>query len=352
MTELRKDPFTNRWVIISAERAKRPSDFALKPSPRRSDFCPFCPGNEEATPPEIMAYRNGGEPPNTPGWHIRVIANKFPALVREGDLGLQGEGMYNKMQGIGAHEVIIESPNHDQTLGTMPQQQAEDVLSAFRERILDLKQDSRLQYVLIFKNHGEAAGASLEHPHSQLIATPIIPKRVREEVDGARQYYASKKRCVYCDIIREELIQTSRVISINDRFVATAPFASRFPFETWILPRTHYIAFEETPREEYPSLARMVQETLQRIARVLANPSYNVVIHNAPFGEDNRLHYHWRLEITPRLIRLAGFEWGTGFYINPIPPEEAAQYLRDAGASEDRSASNPADETSKGNTYA
>lgn len=348
MTELRKDPVTNRWVIISAGRAKRPSDFSSKPPPRPSGVCPFCPGNEETTPPEVMAYRNDGEPPNTPGWHVRVVANKFPALMGTGDLSRQSEGIYDKMQGVGVHEVIIESPHHDQTLGTMPPQQVEKVLSAFRKRILDLKQDPRLQYVLIFKNHGEAAGASLEHPHSQLIATPIIPKRVREEADGARQYYDAKRRCVYCDIIREELTQTKRVISMNDHFVAMAPFASRFPFETWIVPRTHYAAFEETPTEKYGNLARMVQETFQRIERVLSNPPYNVVIHNAPFGEDDRLHYHWRLEITPRLIRLAGFEWGTGFYINPTPPEEAAQHLRDAGASESRPASDPADETSKG----
>jgi UDPglucose--hexose-1-phosphate uridylyltransferase len=352
VTELRKDPVTNRWVIISAERAKRPSDFGSKPLPRPSGVCPFCPGNEGATPPEVMAYRNGGEPPNTPGWHVRVIANKFPALMREGNLSRQSEGIYDKMQGVGVHEVIIESPDHDQTLGTMPPQQVEEVLSAFRERILDLKQDPRLQYVLIFKNHGEAAGASLEHPHSQLIATPIIPKRVREEVDGARQYYDAKQRCVYCDIIREELTQTRRVISMNDHFVAMAPFASRFPFETWVVPRTHYAAFEETPTEEYASLARIVQETFQRVERVLSNPPYNVVIHNAPFGEDDRLHYHWRLEITPRLIRLAGFEWGTGFYINPTPPEEAAQHLRDGSASESPPTSDPADETSKGNPSA
>jgi UDPglucose--hexose-1-phosphate uridylyltransferase len=256
--------------------------------------------------------------------------------------------MYDKMDGVGAHEVIIETPHHDQTLGTMPEQQVQDVLGAFRERILDLKKDPRLQYVLIFKNHGEAAGASLAHPHSQLIATPIIPKRVWEEMDGARQYFDDKKRCVYCDMIRQELTKAKRVISMNDQFVVMAPFASRFPFETWILPRTHAACFEDVPRKEYTSLARMIQETFRRIERVLSNPPYNLVIQNAPFGDDDRPHYHWRLEITPRLIQLAGFEWGTGFYINPTLPEQAAEYLREPGASEPHSASNPADETGKG----
>lgn len=352
MGELRKDPVTNRWVIISAERAKRPSDFDTKPPPHQSGVCPFCPGNEEATPPEIMAFRNGGGPPNTSGWHVRVVANKFPALMREGDVERQGEGLYDKMPGVGAHEVIIESPHHNQTLGTMPEQQMQDVLRAFCDRILELKKDPRLQYVLIFKNHGEAAGASLEHPHSQLIATPIVPKRVQEEVDGAREYYDAKQRCVYCDILQQELPQKQRVISMDGHYVSMTPFASRFPFETWILPRTHYASFEETPRGEYASLARIVQQTFRRIDRVLSNPPFNLVIHTAPLRENGRHHYHWRMEITPRLIQLAGFEWGTGFYINPTPPEEAAQYLRDARASEPLPETNPADETGTRNTSA
>ncbi|MFQ5846996.1 MAG: galactose-1-phosphate uridylyltransferase [Candidatus Methylomirabilales bacterium] len=336
MPELRKDPVTSRWVIISTERARRPSDFVSELLPQESGFCPFCPGHEEKTPPEIMAYRNDGGPPNTPGWHVRVIANKFPALMIEGNLNRQGEGIYDKMNGVGAHEVIVETPHHDQTLATMPVHQVKDVLWAYRDRILDLKKDPRLQYVLIFKNQGEAAGASLEHPHSQLIATPIIPKRVREEVDGAKAYYDYKERCVYCDMVRQELAQTRRVVSADDHFVAMAPFASRFPFETWIVPRNHDASFEDAPREAYVSLARILQETLQRMDRVLSTPPYNFVIHSSPFQEDDHLHYHWHLEITPRLIRVAGFEWGTGFYINPTPPEEAARYLQNAALTTDR----------------
>lgn len=336
LPELRKDPVTSRWVIISTERGKRPSDFVTEPRPRRPVFCPFCPGNEDKTPPEILVYGNDGATPNTRGWRVRVIANKFPALVVEGDVNRQAEGIYHKMSGIGAHEVIIETPDHDQTLPAMPEQRVEEVLWAYRDRILVLKQDPRFEYVLIFKNHGEAAGASLEHTHSQLIATPIVPKRVREEMNGVKQYYAEKGRCVYCDMVQQELAHEERVVSANDHFVAMAPFASRFPFETWIVPRAHQAAFEHIGKEAYASLARILKGTLQRIEVLLSNPPYNFVLHNAPFREGNALEYHWRLEITPRLIRLAGFEWGTGFYINPTPPEEAAQYLRDAALITDR----------------
>ncbi len=333
MPELRKDPITSRWVIVSTERAKRPSDFGADPSPRRSSLCPFCPGNEEKTPPEILTYRT----PNGEKRGVRVVPNKFPALVAEGNLHRRGKGIYDRMNGVGAHEVIIETASHEQTLATMEERQVEDVLWAYRERILDLKKDPRLQYILIFKNHGEGAGASLEHPHSQLIATPIIPKRVREEVDGAKEYYNCNERCIYCDMIREESAEKRRVVLASDYFVSIAPFASRFPFETWILPRTHRASFEDAERQEYVCLARILKETLRRVERVLSNPPYNFVIHNSPFREDHHLHYHWHLEITPRLTRVAGFEWGTGFYINPTPPEEAAGYLRDVDARESSS---------------
>ncbi|MFQ5655985.1 MAG: galactose-1-phosphate uridylyltransferase [Candidatus Methylomirabilales bacterium] len=332
MSELRKDPITGRWVIISAERGRRPSDFGGEPSPRPSRPCPFCPGNEEKTPPEILAYRNDGGTPNSPGWSVRVVANKFPALVAEGDLNREGEGIYDRMSGVGVHEVIIETPNHEEDLTTMSESQIEDVLWAYRDRICDLGKDPRLQYVLIFKNRGEAAGASLDHPHSQLIATPIIPERVQEEMDGARQYYDSKQSCVYCDMIRQELAQQKRVVSVNEHFVAITPFASRFPFETWILPQAHDAFFEDAGKQEHLSLARILQEVLRRLERVLVNPPYNFVVHNSPLRGYDHLPYHWHLEITPRITRVAGFEWGTGIYINPSAPEEAAQSLQAASS--------------------
>jgi len=277
-----------------------------------------------------MAYRKDGNLPNRKGWSLRVIPNKFPALQIEGDLDREGEGIYDKMHGLGAHEVIIESPNHNDTLSAMPEERVEDLLWAYRDRILDLKKDDRFRYILIFKNHGEQAGASLEHPHSQLIATPIVPKRACEEVDGARAYFKYKDRCIYCDIIRQELQQESRIIALNDEFVAIAPFASRFPFETWILPRNHEPFFQDSKKVDMVSCSRMLKGVLGKMDQVLTNPPYNYLIHSAPLQETEVNHYHWHLEIMPTLVKVAGFEWGTGFYINPVPPEDAAKYLREA----------------------
>ena len=332
MPELRKDPITGRWVIIATERARRPSDFVHEPEPKHpGSFCPFCYGNEGKTPPEILAYRTNETAPNTPGWTVRVVPNKFPALGIEGDLGRQGEGLFDKMNGIGAHEVIIESPDHEKTLEQLPEKRIEDVLWAFRDRILDLKKDQRFRYILIFKNQGEAAGASLEHSHCQLIALPIVPKRVREEVDGAKQYYTLKERCIFCDIIRQEVDEKTRVVDQNDDFVVLEPYAPRFPFETWILPKSHESSFEECPSHTYENLAKTLKRLLTRVDKVLVSPAYNLVIHTAPVIEPSNNYYHWHFEMMPRLTRIAGFEWGTGFYINPTPPEEAAQFLRDAG---------------------
>ncbi|HSB77458.1 MAG TPA: galactose-1-phosphate uridylyltransferase [Candidatus Methylomirabilis sp.] len=329
MPELRKDPVTSRWVIISTERGKRPSDFGPELERKKTGFCPFCPGNEDKTPSEVLAYRASGSPANGAGWHVRVVPNKFPALQIEGELNRQGDGMYDKMNGIGAHEVIIETPEHGETLASMSESRLEDILWAFRDRFLDLKKDLRFRYILIFKNYGEAAGASLEHPHSQLIATPIIPKRVQEELDGAKAYYNYKERCVFCDIVRQELNQGLRLISENEDFVAAAPFAARFPFETWILPKAHDAFFEDAQKREYVSLSKILRDVLLRVEKVLTNPPYNLIIHTAPLRETDGRYYHWHIELMPKLTRVAGFEWGSGFYINPTSPEEAAKFLRD-----------------------
>jgi len=329
--ELRKDPVTGRWVIIATDRAKRPTDFVReRVQIRGSGFCPFCYGNENRTPPEILAYRSDGSSRNAPGWSLRVVPNKFPALGIEGSLNRQGEGLYDKMSGIGAHEVIIETPDHKLTLATMPTRTIEDVLWAYRDRIIDLKKDRRFKYILIFKNHGEAAGASLEHTHSQLIVLPVVPKRVREEVDGAREHYAFKERCIFCDIIRQEIESGARLIAENEDFIAMAPFAPRFPFEMWIIPKTHQCAFEESQKHEFEQLAPMLKDLLSRLDRVLDCPAYNYIIHTSPIGESTEDYYHWHLEIMPKLTKVAGFEWGTGFYINPTPPEESAKFMCEA----------------------
>jgi UDPglucose--hexose-1-phosphate uridylyltransferase len=335
LPELRKDPIVGRWVIISTDRAKRPTDFAREQNKLKGGFCPFCYGNESKTPPEILAYRpnpNGGPTPakDSPGWTVRVVPNKFPALGIEGNLNRRAEGMFDRMNGIGAHEVIIETPDHAASLATMKDRRVEDSLWAFRDRILDLKQDKRFKYILIFKNHGEAAGASLEHPHSQLIALPILPKQVVEELEGAKQYYIYKERCVFCDVIRQELENGIRIVGENEQFVTLAPYAPRFPFETWILPKRHESAFENSSSAMFEHLARALKSLLAKAHNVLDNPAYNLVIHTSPVQDPFNEHYHWHIEFMPKLTKTAGFEWGTGFYINPTPPEEAANFLREA----------------------
>jgi UDPglucose--hexose-1-phosphate uridylyltransferase len=329
--EFRKDPITGRWVIIATERAKRPSDFIRESVEiQGANHCPFCPGNESKTPPEVLAYRANGTGPNSPGWKLRVVPNKFPVLGIEGDLNKQGEGLFDKMNGVGAHEVIIETPDHYKTFDQLSEKEIEDTLWAFRDRMLDLKKDKRFRYILIFKNHGAAAGASLEHSHCQLIAMPIVPKRVREEVTGARGHFERKERCIYCDIIRQEREAGVRLILENKDFVAIASYAARFPFETYILPKLHDSCFEEAQNYEYESLARISKDLMSRMVKVLDRPAYNMMIHTSPFGEEINDFYHWHIEIMPKLTKVAGFEWGTGFYINPTPPEEAAKFLREA----------------------
>ena len=330
MPELRKDPIIGRWVIISSERGKRPSEFELTQPVSKGGFCPFCPGNESKTPAEILAYRKDGGPPNMPGWHVRVVPNKYPALKVEGSLNRAGEGVYDKMNGIGAHEVIIETPNHKETLGTMPSKKFEEVLWAYRDRIVDLKKDSRLRYILIFKNHGDAAGATLEHGHSQLIALPIVPKRVCEELDGSREYFNFKERCIFCDIIRQEIMQGVRVVSENQDFLAVTPYAPKSPFEIWLLPKEHEASFENCQKHHYESLSLIFTDVLKRMDKVLSLPPYNFILHAAPVRNGVEQYYHWHFEIMPKLTKVAGFEWGSGFYINPTPPEEAARFLREA----------------------
>jgi UDPglucose--hexose-1-phosphate uridylyltransferase len=338
LPELRKDPIVGRWVIISTDRAKRPTDFARESVKMKGGFCPFCYGNEAKTPPEIQAYRpnqNGGQPQrDTPGWTVRVVPNKFPALGIEGNLDRQAEGMFDKMNGVGAHEVVVETNDHNETLATLPAKKIEDVLWTFRDRILDLKKDRRLKYILIFKNHGEAAGATLEHAHSQLIALPVVPIYVAEEIEGAKQYYIYKERCVFCDIARQEIEAGTRVVAENDDFLTIAPYAPRFPFETWILPKQHESAFENSSSRMFQNLAKAIRTLLNKANRVLDDPPYNLVIHSSPTQDSSNDHYHWHIEFVPKLTKVGGFEWGTGFYINPTPPEEAAKFLREATVEE------------------
>jgi UDPglucose--hexose-1-phosphate uridylyltransferase len=331
MPELRKDPVIGRWVIIATERALHPSNFKTDKEDRLTDLskCPFEPGNEASTPPEILSYRKAESRSNEPGWWVRVVPNKVPALKVEGTMDKRGEGMYDMMNGIGAHEIVIETPNHDEEMGLMPEVQINEVLWAWRDRIIDLARDTRFKYVMVFKNKGARAGASVQHPHSQIIALPIVPLRVQEELTGALQYYEYKDRCVFCDLIQQELSDRKRVVEDGERFISVVPFAQRFPFEMWILPKQHESDYARTTRNDFLELAGLLKRTLQRLRGALDDPPFNLVLHTAPLNMDSLPHYHWHIEIMPRVTRTAGFEWGTGFYINPTIPEETAQFLRE-----------------------
>ncbi len=330
MPELRRDPVMGRWVIVSQERALRPDQF--KPKTKSGNEppppCPFCEGNEKLTPPEITAIRANGSKDSS-GWTIRVVPNKFPALRVEGDIGKQGDGIYDIMNGIGAHEVIIESPKHAISLSNLADDRVRDILWMYKQRILDLRNDKRLVFSLVFKNVGEAAGASLEHTHSQLIATPIVPLRVKSEIDYCKQYYDFRGRCIICDLIKQEISQGVRVVINTDNFIAVEPYAPRFPFETWLFPKWHASHFEAIDDKLFGELASILRQTIAKIEHVSNNPPYNYLIHTTPMNWEPIDHYHWHFEILPRLTRVAGFEWGSGFYINPVSPESAAQYLRD-----------------------
>lgn len=340
MSQLRHDPIQRRWVIIAEERKKRAGDFAACKTENKSNRkCPFCPGNESMTPPEIASVANG-DTSGTASWKIRVVPNRFPALdTHIPDLGRMGEGIYDRMNGVGAHEVIIEGPEHDQTMGDYSLDKFYDILCMYRERLVDLMKDNRLRYVLIFKNHGEAAGATLIHPHSQVIATPITPRTVSIELQSCRDHYRLKERCLICDIIQQEVESGERIIYDDGAYIVYAPYASRFPFELFVAPRQHSCSFGNATDEDLRMLSGCMKNIFTRLRIALNDPPFNFVIHTSPNSSAKPVRpgywatleydYHWHIEIIPRLTKLAGFEWGTGFYINPTTPEDAAQTLRE-----------------------
>jgi UDPglucose--hexose-1-phosphate uridylyltransferase len=337
MPELRKDPIVGRWVIIATDRSRRPSEYSVTPAevgdPARN---PFAQGNEHLTPAEIFAFRDPHSQPNGPGWQVRVVPNKFPALRIEGDLEKEGQGMYDKMNGVGAHEVIIETPNPTLMLEQQPLEGIARVLETYKIRMADLLKDSRLRYTLIFKNHGRQAGATLPHPHSQLIATPVTPMRLKEKLAGAMEYFTYKDRSIFEDILKQELREGTRLVYENAGFVAFCPFASRFPFEVMILPRRQAAYYHEIHADEILQFADVLKVTLLKLNQALNQPQYNYILHTAPARYPRHGYwttidqdYRWHLEILPRLSLIAGFEVGSGFYINPTPPEDAAKYLRE-----------------------
>jgi UDPglucose--hexose-1-phosphate uridylyltransferase len=311
----------------------------VEPESGKMTSCPFCYGNEDKTPGEIFAIRSSGQP-NTPGWQVRVIPNKYPVLRVEGMLNNRGYGLYDVMNGIGAHEVIVETPDHNRGLDDLTHAEITNVLIAYRSRYLDLRKDMRFRYLVLFKNHGTRAGASLSHAHSQLIAVPLTPPVAMTELKICRDYFTNKERCIFCDLINFELASGDRVVKEFANYVILTPYASCFPFELRLYPKRHSHDFALMGDGELRELAVAMKEMLSRLKMVLKDPPYNFIFHTAP-PRQSRLgkpdywgsieyDYHWHIELVPRLTQIAGFEWGTGFYINPTSPEDAAVFLREA----------------------
>lgn len=335
MSKLRFDPLKRKWTVIAPERALRPIDLASKIElPNNKESCPFCPGNEAATPKEILRF-NGTE---NGDWLLRVVPNKYPAFRIEGELKREGYGVYDIVSGIGAHEVVIETPQHNLSLSDYTPKILYNLFKAFKLRISDLRQDLRFRYIFAFKNYGFNAGATLHHPHSQIIAMPVIPDLVVSMLKSAKVYYEQKERCLLCDILAMEYRSNERIVLENADFVAICPFASLSPFETRICPVKHSHDFTELDNNELMGLANIVREIFVRLDKSLNKPHLNMVIHTSPCLNKRPAHpeywnsikydYHWFLEIIPRISGYAGFEWATGFNINMVEPEEAAKFLK------------------------
>ena len=338
MSELRKDPIVGRWVIINPERTEIEEDCFKSNEVFQTDpsTCPFCQGHEHMTASEILAYRAPDTFANKPGWWIRVVPHHSAVLHIEGHLKRQGVGMFDMINGIGAHEVIVETPEHDKTFIDLTDNQVEKIFWAYRDRIIDLHKDDRFRHILIFKNHGPHSGAELSHSHSQLIASPIIPKVIKEELDGAKAHYNYKERCIYCDIIRQEISMTDRIIEENGHFAAFTPFAARYPYEISIMPKEHNCNFSSITKEQVMDLSKIMKSVLWRLNKRLKGPSYSYILHTCPNQIPNEalwdtleFDYHWHIEIIPRLLKQIDLEWGPGFYVNPTPPEKAAAFLKE-----------------------
>jgi len=323
VAELRKDPTTRRWAIIATERVKRPNELVKKKGGAKTKRpCPFDPGSEELA--AGIEYPHFKQPEKYKVW---VVPNMYPALSYEGLPSTTIKGPFTTINAVGGHEVFVDSAKHNARLMTMKPVELEAILNGYRERYKFWIDDNRVKYVLIFKNYGQAAGASLAHPHSQLAATPVVPPRVVEEMEKGERHYKDHKRCILCDLIRDEIALGKRVAMMNDRFIVICPFASRFPFETMILPRKHSSNFMDISDADIESLAEIMSRLFKRMGLLLDDPAYNYLLHVAPQYAPNLRFYHWHIEIIPRLTAVAGFEWGAGIYINPTPPEEAAKEL-------------------------
>ncbi len=326
MSELRQDPTTLEWVIVATERARRPHEFRAGQQapdlPIYDPDCPFCPGNERLTPPEVYSLSIES------GWQVRVVPNKFAALTPSGTTRRGEHASFRHMDGYGRHEVVIETPRHDGSLALAPPGQVEAVLRACRERQRALGQDRRVKLILIFENHGRRAGTSLVHPHSQIVGTPVVPPLIRRKFEVALRHQDNTGRCVFMDVMQDEVAEGSRVVLDTPWFVAFHPFASRAPFETWIMPKEHRSSFADCGDAVLNDLAAVLQSLLARMRRGLGDPDYNLIVESAPVGDEDKDYFLWHIVIIPRLTDIAGFELGSGIYITTAAPEETAEFFR------------------------
>jgi len=331
-SEFRRNLITKRWVVIAAERSRRPLELRHMSvlEQKNPDICPFCPGNEAQTPPTILSYaKDDGS-----GWKIRVFANKYRALSIEGKLDKQKRGIFRNMNGMGAHELIVTTPEH-KTLYELSDSEMNDTLWACKDRMLDLKKavdegEPKIYYIIIFGNQGETAGGSQKHGHLQLIGLPIAPEDSWKELSNCEEYWDEENECLFCNLTAQESEEKTRIVSENDNFLSICDYSGKFPFETWILPRNHRPLFEDSTDKNIRALAEVAMDTLRRIGKALNYPPFNLYFHNTPLHDRNHdRYYHFNIKIIPRLSQPAGFELGTGFYINPIIPEDAARILRE-----------------------
>lgn len=330
--EYREDPITGQWVLIAPARARRPIlEAAAGVLDDDPSLCPFCEGKESSTPPELAALRAIG-PANGPGWTVRVVPNRYPAVGGTPAEDPSEVELFRVRSGEGRHEVVLERPDHSWTTSDLSAERIGSIFGVYADRLRALAADPRVGYALVFKNAGLGAGASQIHAHSQILATTELPPRIAQELDGARAFQRARGEPVYSALIDRELSERTRLVVQSERFLAFCPFASRFPFETWVLPRAPSSRFERHPRGEFGELGEVVKTLLLRLEKVMARPAYNYYLHTAPLDAADHGYYHWHVEVAPRIVGLAGCEVGGGLFINPLPPERAAALLRDAVA--------------------
>lgn len=327
MPELRQNLITRDWVIIATERARRPDQFvsekkAVIPLNEYDPECPFCPGNEHLTTDEHFKLLNNDK------WAVRVVPNKFPALNSKGSGKRSINGIYRSMDAFGIHDVVIEHPRHDLHFALYDTHSIENIMYAYKRRYQEIKSDKRVESIVIFRNHGKAAGTSLVHPHSQIVATPVVPFQVRSRLDTAIRYFDDNGECIFCRTLNEEISAKERIIFATELFTAFIPYAALSPFHIWIFPNRHFASFDEITDTETIALAETLHSVLKKLFVALNNPDFNFTIRSIPTHEKNSDYFHWYIAIVPRITIAAGFELGSGMYISTAIPEESAKFLR------------------------